>query len=136
VSIVVLPGFDFGEGLCLRCSFLIRSRSISSFVWAVSRVAEDSSARSSAFLADFLAITMAKNKVAIETVNGQSCDIEKVREWNRGTAYKSMFGERSVLHAAALLKASSERPMPDALAADDSGLSVSVLGGSPGVFSA
>ena len=47
-------------------------------------------------LADFLAITMAKNKVAIETVNGQSCDIEKVRQWNRGTAYKSMFGERIV----------------------------------------
>jgi len=41
-----------------------------------------------------------------------------------------------LLHAAALLKASSERPLPDALAADDSGLSVSVLGGSPGVFSA
>ncbi len=39
-------------------------------------------------------------------------------------------------HAASLLKESSIRPLPHALAADDSGLSVSVLGGAPGVFSA
>ena len=53
---VVLPGFGFEEGLFLCCSFLIRSRSISNFAWAVSRVTEESSALSSAFLADFLAI--------------------------------------------------------------------------------
>jgi XTP/dITP diphosphohydrolase len=41
-----------------------------------------------------------------------------------------------LFHAAALLKTSSERPLPRALAADDSGLSVPVLGGAPGVFSA
>lgn len=41
-----------------------------------------------------------------------------------------------LFHAASLLKSSFVRPFPDALAADDSGLSVSVLGGAPGVFSA
>jgi XTP/dITP diphosphohydrolase len=39
-------------------------------------------------------------------------------------------------HATALLKGTSHRPGPDAVAADDSGLSVSILGGAPGVFSA
>jgi XTP/dITP diphosphohydrolase len=38
-------------------------------------------------------------------------------------------------HAAALLKGAASNP-PQALAADDSGLSVAVLGGAPGVFSA
>jgi non-canonical purine NTP pyrophosphatase (RdgB/HAM1 family) len=39
-------------------------------------------------------------------------------------------------HAYELLLKSSVRPLPDALAADDSGLSVNLLGGEPGVFSA
>ena len=39
-------------------------------------------------------------------------------------------------HAHGLLAASSVRPLPHALAADDSGLSVGILDGEPGVFSA
>ena len=47
-------------------------------------------------LADFMAMHMAQNKLAIEVLNGQSCDIERVREWTKATAYRAMFGERVV----------------------------------------
>lgn len=39
-------------------------------------------------------------------------------------------------HARRLLEASAVRPLPQAVAADDSGLSVGILDGEPGVFSA
>jgi len=39
-------------------------------------------------------------------------------------------------HARAMLKESAVRPLPQALAADDSGLAVALLGGEPGVHSA
>lgn len=70
--------------------------------------------------------------------------VRSIREWLPGVPEpeetESDFPGNSALKArfavAALRAARPDKPLPHAVAADDSGLSVGVLGGDPGVFSA
>ena len=47
-------------------------------------------------LADALALALTGTKHAVETVNGQSLNVELVRDWRAGTAYGNLFAKWTV----------------------------------------
>jgi XTP/dITP diphosphohydrolase len=78
-----------------------------------------------------------------EILSPAGWDVVSIREWVPDLAdpdeTEPDFRGNAMLkleHARAMLKESAVRPLPQALAADDSGLAVALLGGEPGVHSA
>ena len=47
-------------------------------------------------LAGFLGLQLAKHPLAIDRLNGQSCSVERVRDWQRCSGLRPMFGDRIV----------------------------------------